>query len=674
MVDVKEELDALRGEIARHDHLYYRDARPEISDREYDQLKARLVELEAATGLGSPDSPTAVVGDDRTEGFQTVAHGVPMLSLDNTYNRDELFAFDQRLRKTLRREVLHYTVDPKIDGLAISLTYEDGKLIRAVTRGNGFEGDDVTRNVRAMGGVPERLGGDVWPQRIDLRGEVFMDFETFARVNREREENGEVPYANPRNLAAGTIKLHDPRIVARRGLRMMLYGLGLVEPSDFVGTQSAVYAILRKWGLPTIAEPATVEGIEEAWRAVERIDEMRSGWNYPTDGAVIKLDAFDLRDLAGTTAKAPRWAIAYKFESEQAVTRLREIRVQVGRTGAITPVAVLDPVRLAGTTVSRATLHNADEIARLDIREGDLVRVEKAGEIIPQVLGVVVEERPVEAVPFRFPTHCPDCGSELLRIEGEAVWRCPNSKCPPQVRRRVEHFGSRHAMDIENLGEAVVEQLVARGWVATAADLYGLDRDGLTELDKFGEKSADNLVRAIEGSKQRDLWRLIHALGIPHVGAGVSKDLGRHFGNLDAMLAAAEADLTAIDGIGEVVAQSILSFFGNSANHELVEGLRAAGVDFGGGSDEEAMGVVSRSEDSQFAGRTFVLTGTLTAHTRDEAALEIEKRGGKVTGSVSRKTDVVVAGEAAGSKLAKAESLGIEIWDDAAFRAALGER
>ncbi len=660
--DRKTRIEELRQLVTRLDEKYYRESAPEVSDREYDRLKEELRELEdSLPGEPPPESPTQRVGDDRSEGFETYRHLEPMLSLDNTYNREDLYAFDQRLRKRFSTETLRYTIDPKIDGLAISLTYENGTLVRAVTRGNGTEGDIVSRNARTIHSLPTELTADDPPRLIELRGEIYLTNEEFHRINGEREKNGESLYANPRNLAAGTLKLLDPGLVAKRRLEIVVYGLGHCDP-DFLETQSDLQTHLRNWGMPVVERYWTADGIDEVWNSIEELDRMRESFSYPTDGAVVKLDQRSLQKEAGRTAKAPRWSIAYKFETEKAYTRLRKIALQVGRTGAVTPVAHLDPVSLAGTTVSRATLHNEDEIRRKDIRVGDRVLVEKAGEIIPQVLSVDTDSRPGDSEPFSFPKECPECGTALRRLPDEAAWRCPNAACPPQIRGRIEHYGSRVCMDIENLGKAVVDQLVSRELVATLPDLYRLKVDDLTGLEKFARKSSENLVRAIDQSRDRELWRLVHGLGIPNVGTGMAKDLVRHFGSLDALMEATPEDLVAIDGVGEVLTASIRSFFEEDKNRRMVEELRDFGLRF----EEET---AETGGSAALAGKTFVLTGTLPNLTRQEASEWIEARGGKVTSSVSGNTDYVVAGEEAGSKRTKAEKLGVPILDEAGLRA-----
>lgn len=657
-------IDALRAEIRRHDDLYYRQARPEIADADYDALKRELAALEQASPeLFAVDSPTARVGDDRTAGFQLHRHRQPMQSLDNTYSEGELRAFDQRLRKIFSDAALAYVIEPKIDGVAVSLTYERGRLVRAVTRGNGVEGDDITANARTIRALPQALVGDEHPDVVEIRGEIYMTVAEFRRLNAARQEAGLETFANPRNLTAGTIKLLDPAEVARRPLEIVLYGVGF-STARVAARQSELHELLRTWKLPTVEKYWRAEGIDAAWTAIAELDKMRGGFAYATDGAVVKLDDFARQREAGSTSKAPRWAIAYKFAPERVETRLRAITIQVGRTGVLTPVAELDPVFLAGTTVSRATLHNEDEIARRDIRPGDAVLIEKAGEIIPAVIAVNLEKRPAGSEPFHFPGHCPECGTPTIKLPDEVAWRCPNLSCPAQVRRRIEHFASRACMDIDGLGEAVVDQLVTRGLVKTISDLYRLRYAQVVELEKFAEKSAQNLIGAIDASRRAELWRFIHGLGVPGVGAASAKDLANHFRSIDALAAAPEEELLALPGVGEKTARGIRVFFNEPANHILIEELRDLGVEPtpparpGGGA-------------AALAGKTFVLTGTLPNLTREQATERIEAAGGKVSSSVSKKTNFVVAGAEAGSKLEKAQKLGVRILDEAQLLALL---
>jgi DNA ligase (NAD+) len=666
----------LRAQVARHDELYYRQAKPEITDFEYDLLKRELADRETEfPQFKAADSPTTRVGDDRLAGFATYRHRQPMQSLDNTYSEADLRAFHQRLVKLFGREDLAYVVEPKIDGMAVSLTYEKGKLVRAVTRGSGFEGDDITANAKTIRTLPKELkrAGSKGaqsvpiPDVIEIRGEIYMTLAEFQRINREREETGEASFANPRNLTAGTIKQLDTREVARRKLEIVLYGIGFCDPAldHAAGTQSAFHGLIKAWGLPTLERFWTAHGIDETWKAVQELDKLRHSFAYATDGAVVKLDSFAQQREAGSTAKAPRWAIAYKFAAERAETRLKAITVQVGRTGVLTPVAELEPVLLAGTTVARATLHNQDEIRRKDIRVGDFVFVEKAGEVIPAVVGVNPARRLPECVAYVFPEKCPACGTRTVRYEGEVAVRCPNVNCPAQVRRRVQHFVSKAGVDVEGFGDAMVDTLVEKGWVKSIPDLYRLQRDDLLLLGKNVEKSTDNLLAALEASKHAELWRFINGLGIPHVGASAAKDLAERFGSLEALAEARRDDLLAIAGIGETMADAIIAHFNEPRNRALVSRLLTLGV-------APAAPARPPGGTGQFLGRTFVLTGTLPTLSREEATAKIEAAGGRVSGSVSRKTSYVLAGDEAGSKLEKARSLGVPIVDEREFLQMLG--
>jgi len=665
--EARQRIADLRAQVARHDELYYRQAKPEITDFEYDRLKRELADLETQfPQFKAADSPTTRVGDDRLEGFATYRHRQPLQSLDNTYSEADLRAFHQRLVKLFGREDLAYVVEPKIDGIAVSLTYEKGAFVRAITRGSGFEGDDITANAKTIRTLPSRLKaarGARLPDVIEIRGEIYMTLAEFERINREREEAGEVLYANPRNLTAGTIKQLDPREVARRKLEIVLYGVGFCEPA-VMETQSGVHGLVRAWGLPAVEKFWTTHGIDETWKAVQELDKLRHSFAYGTDGAVVKLDSLAQQREAGSTSKAPRWAIAYKFAAERAETRLNAITVQVGRTGVLTPVAELEPVVLAGTTVSRATLHNRDEIARKDIRVGDYVFVEKAGEIIPAVVGVNTERRPKDSAPFLFPGKCPVCGTRIVQYEGEVALRCPNPDCPAQVRRRVQHFASKAGVDIEGLGEAMVDTLVEKGWVKSITDIYRLKRDDLLTLGKSVEKSTDNLLAAIDASKRVELWRFINGLGITHVGVAAAKDLALKFGSLEALAEAKRDDLLTIEGIGETMADAIITYFNEPKNRTLVSRLLTIGV--------APIAPARPAGGSALAGKTFVLTGTLPTLTREAAAAKIEAAGGKVSGSVSRKTSYVLAGEETGSKLEKAKSLGVSVIDEAEFLRMLG--
>ena len=659
MPDPQKDIIRLRKEIAEHDRLYYKDALPEIDDQAYDRLKVELAELEAAMPeFNSDTSPTQSVGDDRLDAFESYRHRKPMLSLDNTYNTDELIDFGQRLYKRFPGKSLTYLVEPKIDGVAVSLTYEYGKLIRAVSRGNGVEGDDITPNVRGIRGLPESIANA--PETLEVRGEIYMRHSEFERINSEREAQGQALYANPRNLAAGTIKLLDAAEARNRQLDIVLYGIGACEPRNYFTAQSEIQENLKNWHFPVLEKYWLANGIEDAWKCIEELDRIRPKFTYPTDGAVVKLDDFMLQEEAGYTSKAPRWAIAYKFEAEREETLLKEISLQIGRTGVVTPVAILEPVQLAGTTVSRATLHNEDEIQRKDIRAGDTVLVQKAGEIIPQILSVNLDKRPADSQPFSFEKHLKTLGLEAEREPSQAAWRIISKDDPIRQQRSLQHFASRACMDIENLGTAVIEQIVARGLVKNLADLYSLTEAQLLDLDKFAEKSAKNLISALEVSKRRELWQLIHGLGIPHVGKQSAKDLEAKFNSLEAIASATEESLEAIDGIGSIMAQSIHAWFADVDNRILIEQLKANGLNFNSARQEDGTGIL--------AGKTVVLTGSLPTLSRDEATQMIEAAGGRTSSSVSKKTDFVLAGEATGTKYVKAKKLKVSILDERAFR------
>ena len=659
MPNARKDITKLHAEIAKHDRLYYKDATPSIDDQAYDRLKTELATLEAASPeFNFGDSPTQSVGDDRLEAFASYTHRMPMLSLDNTYSMEELIEFGRRLEKRFPEQTLNYLVEPKIDGVAVSLSYEQGKFVRAVSRGNGTEGDDITSNVRPIAGLPNTIENA--PDLLEVRGEIYMRHEEFERINAIREAEGQQLYANPRNLAAGTIKLLDPAEASARKLDMVLYGVGACEPARFFSHQAEIQKKLKRWGFSVLEKIWLTDGIEQAWLSIKELDSLRQNFTYPTDGAVVKLDDFRLQDEAGFTSKAPRWAIAYKFEAERAETLLKEISLQIGRTGAVTPVAILQPVQLAGTTVSRATLHNEDEIRRKDIRPGDTVLVQKAGEIIPQVLSVIESKRPADSQPFDFGAHLESLGIVAERDPTEAVWRITRKDDPIRQQRALQHFASRVCMDIENLGTAVVEQLVSRGLAKNQADLYTLDTEQLLKLEKFAEKSATNLIAALEVSKTRALWQLIHGLSIPHVGKQSAKDLEANFESLDAIASATEEQLEEVDGVGSIMAQSLHAWFSEPDHVTLIDRLREHGLNFQSARID--------TSDSALAGKIFVLTGSLPNLTRTEASAMIEKVGGRTSSSVSKKTDYVLAGEASGSKYAKAVKLELQILDESAFQ------
>lgn len=658
------EIEKLRDEIRRHDELYYVNDSPEISDREYDLLLERLQKLEEANPeLITPDSPTQRVGGRPAEGFPEVVHTRQMLSLDNSYNIDELRAFDERCRRLADGRPFEYVAELKIDGLSLSLQYEDGVLVRGVTRGDGRIGEDVTQNARTIRSVPLRLKPEA--KRIDspleVRGEVFIPLEVFQRTNAEREEQGEPRFANPRNAAAGAIRQLDSRLVARRKLDMFVYDL-LVGGRKPFPTHWESLAWLDKAGFRVNPHKKLCQTIDEVIEFANEKEALRDHLGYEIDGLVVKINSAALQDEFGATQKAPRWAIAYKYPARQASTKVLKIDVQVGRTGAITPVANLEPVFLAGTTVSRATLHNYDEIERLDIRVGDWVMIEKSGEIIPKVLSVIKSKRKGRLRKFIPPTNCPVCGGLISRPEGEVVARCVAADCRAQLVGRLLHFASRRAMRIEGLGDVLAIQLVEAKLVKDVGDLYSLTLDQVAALPRMATKSATNLLDQIEASKSRELTNLIYALGIRHVGERTAGILAHEMGSLDRLIEASVEELDAIPEIGLTVAESVRDWFDDEGNRALCDRLRAAGV------KTESARKSSASLDERFAGKQFVLTGTLPTFTRDEARALIEARGGRVNSSVSKKTDYVVAGEAAGSKLDKAESLGVKVIDESEFK------
>jgi DNA ligase (NAD+) len=654
----------LQRQIAHHDRLYYEQAKPEISDREYDALYRELVDLERThPEFLTSESPTQKVGGRPQGAFAQVRHLVPMQSLDNTYSAEEIGDFVERLQRLLPEEEIPFTIEPKVDGVAICLLYEKGRLVRAATRGDGTTGDEVTRNIRTIEVIPAQLHGKV-PDVLEVRGEVYLPKETFARINAERDEQGLSTFANPRNAAAGTLKQLDPNIVAERKLSAVFYGYGAVEPSSALPERmEEFFGQLKAWGLPVNPRHWLAGDAAEVMAAIMELGAIRRDFPFETDGAVIKADRIGQHARLGSTSKAPRWAIAYKYEPEQARTRLLDISVQVGRSGVLTPVAELEPVFVAGSTVSRATLHNEEEIARKDLRIGDWVVVEKAGDVIPAVVKVLTGERDGSEKEFRMPTQCPVCGSGVSRTDGEVAVRCTNPACSAQARRRIEYFASRNAMDIGGLGEAVVAQLCDGGLVADVADLYALSAEKLLPLERMGEKSVSNLLAAIDASRNQTLWRLLAALGIPHVGVTVARTLAASFGTLDRLAAATEEELVAVEEIGPIMATAIQGWFRDPSVALLVEKLRVAGLNFG---ERDPKGSAPAAE-GPLKGTTWVLTGTLSIP-REEAAELIRSKGGKISGSVSAKTTYLLAGEEAGSKLEKAQKLGVKILNEEEFR------
>jgi len=658
--------EELRTLLHHHNYRYYALDRPEIGDAEYDRLFNELKALEAAhPELVTPDSPTQRVGGAVAEGFASVEHRVAMLSLDNAYNAEEIREFEARLQRALPGEIFRYVCEPKVDGLGVALLYERGRFVRGATRGDGRMGEDVTANLKTVRSIPLRLEGPLTDLDVlEVRGEVFLGRETFERLNRRLEAEGDEPFANPRNAAAGSLRQKDSRITATRPLDIFVYSVTDARPNPFTAHSEAMQS-LAEAGFKINPRTSPCADIEAVLRTVADLERDRAALGYDADGVVIKVDALDQQRRLGSTTHHPRWAVAYKFPAQQATTIVRQIEVSVGRTGALTPTAILDPVEIAGATIGRATLHNADEIERLDVRAGDTVVVERAGDVIPHILRVVAEKRPADAAPFRFPATCPVCRSAAFRPEGEVVARCTNSECPARLKESLLHYGSRRAMDIEHLGEAVVEQLVDRGLVRHFADLYVLTIEQLAELTRLAEKSAMNLYTAIQGSQARGLSRVLFALGIRYVGENVARLLAMEFGSMDKLAAASEEALGAVRGVGPRIATSVALFFQQEENRRLITALAKAGVRM---IEEASAG------PKPLLGKTFVLTGGLDSMTRDEVKEAIQRLGGRVAGSVSKKTDYVVVGTDPGGKYADAQRLGIPRLDEAGFRALVGLR
>ena len=657
--EAKQRILELRKEIAEHDRRYYLEAAPSISDQQYDKLYRELRELEEQfPELVTPESPTQRVGGAPLEGFRQVTHRTPMLSLDNTYSEEEVADFFRRLQRLLPGETIDAVIEPKVDGVAISILYQGGLLEYAATRGNGVTGDDVTANIRTIRAVPLRLRGSV-PEEVEVRGEVFLPKQVFASLNAEREQAGEPLFANPRNTAAGSLKQLDPALVAKRKLSAIFYGFGFLT-GDEVSTHQQALGRLKNWGLPSHEKIWTAQSVGEVIAAIQTLGRMRHDFQFEIDGAVVKVDRYDLRGQLGYTSKAPRWAMAYKYQGERAETRMRSIEVQVGRSGKLTPVANLDPVFVSGTTVSRATLHNGDEIRRKDVREGDIVVIEKSGEIIPAVVEVLKDRRTGHEKPFEMPSRCPSCGEPVTQLAGQVDVRCTNVECPEQVKRRLEHFAHKGALDIEGLGQMMVEQLVERGLVKRVDQIYELDEAKLSRLDRMGKKSIANLLNGIEASKKAPLWRLIFGLGILHIGSTAARELADHFKSLEALQGASLEELTRVPNTGEVVATSIRDWFQNPDNIALIKALRRHGLNFGEANREEAVSDTLR-------GTSWVITGTLS-ESREVFEERIRRSGGRTTSSVSKKTDYLLVGEDAGSKLEKARQLGVKIVNEAEFR------
>ena len=664
--DAAPRIAALREQIRRHDHLYYVEARPEVSDAEYDALMRELRALEARhPDLVTADSPTRRVAGQVAAAFVPVEHKVAMLSLDNATTHDQLREFEARLRRALPGAAFDYVCEPKIDGLGVALLYQDGRFVRAATRGDGRVGEDITRNLLTIRSIPRTLGAPLAAAReLEVRGEVFMPRQQFHELNRQLEEDGEPTFANPRNAAAGAVRQKDPQVTARRPLDILLYHVSAGDEA-LVSTHWETLEALRASGLPTSPRAARAPDLEAVVEYCTRLEAERDALPYEADGAVVKVNSLEQQRRLGATAHHPRWAIAFKFAARQATTVVRAITVNVGKTGVLTPGAQLEPVELAGVVIRNVSLHNEDEVRRKDIRVGDTVLIERAGDVIPYVVKVIESRRPPDAGPWAFPTRCPACQSVVFRPEGEAYWRCTNSACPAQLKERLLHWGSRRAMDIEHLGESVVDQLVDRELVRDFADLYALDVAQLVALERLGPKSARNLADAIAASRTRGLSRLLNALGIRLVGERAAQLLALRFGTIDALAAATEAEIGQIHGIGPQIAQSVARYFAEPRNRKIIDRLREAGV--------VTVEAAVPSGPRPLAGKTFVLTGTLVTLSRDAATELVHRRGGQVVGSVSKKTSYVVVGENPGSKGADAKRLGVATLDEAEFLKLLGQ-
>lgn len=665
-MQIQEQLEALRGQLRYHNHRYYVLDDPQIPDAEYDRLFRELQALEAAhPEWVTADSPTQRVGAAPLDEFGEVKHAIPMLSLGNVFSDGELLAFDKRIHDRLKSVgVIDYVAEPKLDGLAISLLYENGLYVRAATRGDGETGEDVTENVRTIKSVPLRLLGEGWPARLEVRGEIYMPKAGFEAFNAKMRAVGEKTFVNPRNAAAGSLRQLDPRLTAQRPLDIFCYAIGLVEGGVMPDTHFAILQQLKGWGFRVCTEIEQVQGVEGCLGYFQHIGAKRSRLPYDIDGVVYKVNDIAMQQELGFISRAPRWAVAHKFPAQEEMTELEGVDFQVGRTGALTPVARLKPVFVGGVTVSNATLHNMDEIERKDVRIGDFVIVRRAGDVIPEVARVILERRPPDAQAIAMPVHCPVCGSEVQRPAGEAVARCTGGLyCPAQVKEAIKHFASRKAMNIDGLGDKMVEQLFDAGLIRHVDDLYSLDVDAVAALERMGKKSAENLLAALENSKATTLERFIYALGIRNAGEGTAKGLARHFGSLEAIQAANEETLKLVPDIGVIVAANVAQFFAEAHNRDTIQHLRELGVHW---SNYQA----KPAEALPLAGKTYVITGTLS-RSRDDIKADLEALGAKVSGSVSKKTTALIAGENAGSKLEKAESLGVPVLDEAGLGALL---
>jgi len=656
--DVRRRVEELRRDIEYHNYRYYVLDQPIISDAEYDTLLAELQRLESQyPELVTPDSPTQRIGAPPSEAFAPVRHPVPMLSLDNAFSEEDVFDFERRIKERLGSATIEYATEPKLDGLAVSLLYVDGRLRQAATRGDGYTGEDVTGNVRTIRSIPLRLQGSGWPRRFEARGEVFMPVEGFRRLNEWALSHGEKPFANPRNAAAGSLRQLDPKITARRPLDFFCYGYGEFPPQELPPTQHELLDRFLAWGLPVAPERSVVRGAGGCLAYYRDMLATRDRLPYETDGVVYKVDRFDWQRELGYTARAPRWAIAHKFPAHEATTVVRDIEVQVGRTGILTPVAKLEPVQVGGVTVSSASLHNFEELKRKDVRIGDTVIVRRAGDVIPEVVKVVEEKRPAAARTIPVPEKCPVCGSEVVADPGGTLIRCSGGLfCPAQLKASIKHFASRRAMDIDGLGEKLIDQLLAKGLIRDVADLYRLTQEQLAGLERMGPKSSQNLIEALEKSKDTTLARFLYALGIREVGEVTAQILAEHFQTLERLMQANEEDLEEIPSIGPIVARHIVTFFRQPHNLEVIERLRQAGIHWQ--QPQES------TTPRPLEGKTFVFTGTLTSMSRDMAKEKVGTLGGKVTGNVSQKTDYLVVGENPGSKLDKAEKLGVKVLEE----------
>ncbi|MBK0693265.1 NAD-dependent DNA ligase LigA [Klebsiella oxytoca] len=667
----EQKLTELRTTLRHHEYLYHVMDTPEIPDAEYDRLMRELRELEAQhPELITPDSPTQRVGAAPLASFSQIRHEVPMLSLDNVFDEESFLAFNKRVQDRLKNsDDLTYCCELKLDGLAVSILYENGLLVQAATRGDGTTGEDITSNVRTIRAIPLKLRGDNIPQRLEVRGEVFLPQAGFEKINEEARRTGGKVFANPRNAAAGSLRQLDPRITAKRPLTFFCYGVGVLEGGELPASHSARLQQFKFWGLPVSERVKLCHTPEEVLTYYRKVEEDRPNLGFDIDGVVIKVDSLALQEQLGFVARAPRWAVAFKFPAQEQMTFVRDVEFQVGRTGAITPVARLEPVHVAGVLVSNATLHNADEIERLGLRIGDKVVIRRAGDVIPQVVNVVLSERPEETQEIVFPTHCPVCHSDVERVEGEVVTRCTGGLiCGAQRKESLKHFVSRRALDVDGMGDKIIDQLVEKEYVHTPADLFQLTPGKLTGLDRMGPKSAQNIVDALDKSKETTFARFLYALGIREVGEATAAGLAAHFGTIEALEQASIDDLQKVPDVGIVVATHVRNFFAEESNREVIAQLRKEGVRW------PAPVVVNAEEiDSPFAGKTIVLTGSLSQLSRDDAKAQLVALGAKVAGSVSKKTDLVIAGEAAGSKLAKAQELGIAVIDEDEMLRLLGE-